>query len=864
MARLWMRRDAETHLDDELRFHLEQQIEENVAAGMSRDEARYAALRALGAASQIKEECRDTWALRSFDVLMQDLRYGIRTLRKSPVFALVAILSLGFGIGANAAVFSIINQLLLAHLGVADPDRLVTILRVLPDGGTESEIPLSVFEQFRDHNRVFSGIVGWASSRMAVSWNGEPAQFGDAGFYSGDAFEVLGVHAQIGRVFTAGDDKMSQPAVAVLSDRYWRSHFGANPAVLNRTIEIKGLPVTIVGVLPPGFTGLSISNDYPDLTMPLVWQSRFALNDSGLHANVIARLASSVRTDQANAEMNVIFSRILPELLDRTTSEKRKRELAAQSIQVTPAGRGNRERWRRYRLRLAALMAAVAAVLLIACANVANLTLARSSAREREFAVRSAVGAGHRRLMRQLLTESLLLGAVSGFVGVALALWTGSALSGLLGIRGDVPLDWRVLAFTAAVSIAATVLFGLAPALRASRARHDLASQSAITAIPAARALVAAQVALGLTLAIAAGLLVRSVRNLDHVDAGFDRENVLLFWMYPTTLGYDGTAEARLYERLLDRFNATHGVAQASMARHNLMQRAENFVRVSGIRTALNVTAPGFFATMRIPLLAGRDFLRSDEEKTSRVAIVDDRFAAERFGAENPLGKTVEIDGAGREIVGVVRNVRYYSLRQESSVPASQVFVPFTQAPRQFVGQMCFALRTTGDPMRVLTDVKREAQAVERNLPVVFAVTQAQEAEASMAEERSLAILIALFGGAAVLLACLGVYGLIAYTTARRTNEFGVRIALGASRGDVLRIVLGESATLAALGIAAGVPLTLWATRLIANWLFGVGSSDPATIVAAAALMAAIAAAAGLIPARRASRVDPVVALRHD
>jgi predicted permease len=334
--------------------------------------------------------------------------------------------------------------------------------------------------------------------------------------------------------------------------------------------------------------------------------------------------------------------------------------------------------------------------------------------------------------------------------------------------------------------------------------------------------------------------------------------------MYPTTLGYEGPAEIRLYERLLERFNATHGVVQASMARHYMLQGARNFRRVSGIPAAVNVIAPGFFSTMRIALLSGRDFSPDDRADGAHVAIVDQHYADNKFPGENPLGKTVDFGGQTYRVVGVAANVRYFSLRQESSIPASQVFFPFTQVPRDQLGQMCFALRTSLDPALVLADARREAFAVEKNLPVVMATTQARQAEGSMREEWSLGILTAMFAVMAVLLACLGLYGTIAYTTARRTNEIGVRMALGASRAGVMRMVWNESALLVAAGVAIGTPGTIAAARSIRTWLFGVSPNDPLTIAAAAAVMIAVAAIAGFIPARRASRVDPVVALRHE
>jgi predicted permease len=484
--------DAE--LGDELRFHLEQQITENLEAGLTPEEARYRALRSIGGIANLQEECRDMRRLNLMDSFMKDLIYAGRTLRKSPLFAVVAILSLGFAIGANAAVFSVINRLLLAPLRVADPDTLVAVERVLPAGGTESEFPVAAFEQFRDHNRTFSGIAAWASSRLSVSLNGEPAELVDVGFYSGDAFAVLGVEPILGRTFTSAEDHAGQDAVAVISDRYWRRRFAGSETVLNRKIETKGVVVTIIGVLPPGFTGLSEMTGYPDITLPFVWQSRFALNDNGVHANIAARLSKKATIEQAQAEANVIFSRVTQQLIDPATPEDRKRELLAQSVQIRPAGRGDHGQWERYKLRLAILMGAVAILLLIACANVANLTLARGAARQREFAIRYAIGAGRLHLIRQLLTESLLLGVSSGLVGLWMAGWARSGLAALLGTEGSVALDGRVLAFTTAVSIASVILFGLAPAVRSSRAglAQGLTGRSITRVLSGARGLVVA------------------------------------------------------------------------------------------------------------------------------------------------------------------------------------------------------------------------------------------------------------------------------------------------------------------------------------------------------------------------------------
>jgi predicted permease len=460
---------VERELDGELRFHIEQQVRENLAAGMSPEEARFAALRAFGGIAQFKEECRDMRRLGWIENLWQDLRYGWRTLGRSPGFTAVAVISLAFGIGVNTAVFSLIDALLLKEVNVADPDSLVSLRSVLPRGGATTQFSLSTFERLRDQTHVFSGMIAWRASRIAVSSDGAPAEMADAGFYSGAYYSVLGVPALLGRTFTPADDKPGQDAVAVIGYRYWQTKFSGNPSVLNQTIEAKGIPLKIVGVSPPAFTGLSLTDRSPDITLPLVWMPRLLLNDDRPSVNIMARLQRGWTLSHAAAEVNVAYSRVLADTLDASLTDQRKRELLGRSMDLTPAGRGNPGRWRDYKLRLTVLMGVVAIVLLISCANVANLLLARAAARQREMAVRLAIGAGRSRLIRQLLTESILLAVLGGATGLWFAIWAHRALSRFLRLPADLTLDWRVLGFTAAVCLLGGIIFGLAPALRSTR-----------------------------------------------------------------------------------------------------------------------------------------------------------------------------------------------------------------------------------------------------------------------------------------------------------------------------------------------------------------------------------------------------------
>lgn len=884
---VFRRNTLEEELDDELRFHFEQHVRKHIEAGLTNEEALRRARLSFGGIDQVKEECRQARGVAALDSAMQDLRYSVRVLRKSPVFTTVAVLSLALGIGVNTAVFSLINDLLLREINVSDPAALVSLRRIQPRGGSSSQFDISMFEELRDHNTSTRGMLGWGMSRMGVSAGNRMAEMISTAFYSGNAFSLLGVRPLLGREFTPEDDRPGRRAVAVISYEFWRRYFGGNDAVLGDTMDAKGIPLTIIGVMPPAFTGLAITdtNRPLDLMLPLVWYPRFLLNDESPTVNIVARLKPGMSLGWTRAELNVVFSRSVSRTLDPTLPDDRKRALLSQSLELKPAGRGNPGRWEGYKLRLSILMGVVAIVLLICCGNVANLMLARAAARQRELAVRLAIGAARRRLIRQLLTESLAVGILGGSAGLLIAVWGNAALSKILGLGSTLVIDWRVLGFTASLSLVTGMLFGLTPAFRFTRIdlsqslkeRAQRSEKPVSRPLGLGRMLVSVQVALSLSLMIGAGLLLQTLRNLDRVDVGFDRQNVLLFWIYPTVLGYEGSKEIRVYQDLLERFNRIPGVVQASMARHNAMQgglSTERF-RTAGSRsgrqneiaTSINAIAPGFFGTMRIPVIAGRDFSSRDTVSSARVAMVNRKFALDQFGAENPVGKHIIMGdklGQDLEIVGVVRDFLYHDMLVDPAVPSQQVFLPFTQAPRDMLGQMCFVLRTARDPLSVVPDVRREAQKVDRNLAVGNPNTQADEVQASIGEQRSLAKLITMFGALAVLLACIGLYGVVSYKVARRTGEIGIRIALGARQSDVLTMILRESALMVVSGVAFGIPIAFAATRYLSSILYGIKPYDAATFACGVLLLTAIASLAASIPAARAARVDPLVALRYE
>jgi predicted permease len=879
-------RQLDQDLQDELRSHIEMRAEDNVESGMAADQARLDALRRFGNELALREQTRSTHMLVWLETVLQDIRYALRILRKAPAFTMVAALSVALGVGINTAVFSLIDAMLFRQVKLADPTRLVSLYRVAATGETRSTFPMAVIAQLREQNHVFSGMAGWYGTTMGARVNGEPPESLHAGFYGGNYYSLLGVGTALGRTLTPEDDQPGATPAAMISYAYWQARFSGDQNVLNRTISAKGVVFKIVGVTPADFTGLMVLDKAPDIALPLAWYPHFKLNDDDVAANIVARLAPGATLQQAGTEMNLLFRRIPPESLGTDWAVEIKRGLLGQSIDVRPRGSGDEWRWNDYKLRLTLLMSVVGLVLVIACANVANLLMARATARRKEIAVRLAIGAPRWRVVRQLLTESLLLAGVGGALGLWLALFAHRALSRWLEIEGPFALDWRVLAFAACVCLMAGAFFGLLPAFRGTRL--DLVSSvkecgaensfsSAGSRFGAGKSLVALQVALSLVLVTGTGLLLETLNNLASVDPGFDRENVLLFWIYPTTGGYQGNNEIQLYGEYLRRFNAVPGVTQASMARHYLMQGASNFHRVTvhqangkdaESQVALNAVAPGFFSTMRIPIVAGRDFSAKDSANSAKTAIVDQKFATSHFPGENPLGKHLILPAnqglLDLEIAGVVADLHYHGLRQGDDIPSQEVFLPFTQAPSEMLGQMCFAVRTRSNPSSFLNTLRHEAAAVEKNLPLVWPTTQAEVAEGSIQAEHSLTALIGLLTGLAVLLACIGLYGVMAYSVSRRTREIGVRMALGAPRAGIRWLVLRESLLLSGSGIAVGVPAALVATHLMKSILYGVAPSDPPTVVAASVLLVAVAVVAAYFPARRASHVDPMVALRNE
>jgi predicted permease len=881
----WRRRNLEKDLDRELRSHLELEAEEQQDAGLPADQARYAAQRVFGNTTLVREEVRAVWRWTSFESFLQDLRYGLRMLRRSPGFASVAVLSIGLGIGANTAIFTLLDAVLLKSLPVEEPERLVQFLRAHPTGQVGT-FPYPEYQRYRDENQVCSGIAAtFFLNRVILQIEGH-AEAGSGLLVSGNYFSVLGVNAVLGRTFTPDDDRVpGAHPVAVISYGFWERRFGKDPSILGKSIVVNNTPLEIIGVTPPRFFGVRIGNS-PDVTAPIMMQpllggGRSMLQSRGQWVNILGRLKPGVGREQAQSQLAVLFYQMIDDQIAASPVERReaaRKFRDSNRFELGPAAAGILSDLRKqFSGPLKVLMAVVGIVLLIACANVANLLLARATARQREIAVRLAIGAGRFRIFRQLLTESVMVAAIGGLLGVLLAWWgsrfllrMASAGSTLLPI--NVAPDSRVLGFTAAISVVTGILFGLAPALRSTRVHSiDDRTRRQIGSLRLGKLLVVMQVSLSLPLLIGAGLFLRSLQNLWKLDLGFHRDNVLLLALEPGRAGYDGNQTRTLTRQLLERLNALPGVKSASVSDQRPLRGGWGYM-ISGpgdvlggqrqLDVGMNAVGPDYFRTMGARLLAGREFNQQDSEKSPAVAIVDTNVAAALFSGEVAVGKTIRI-GREREatIVGVVRNMKYDGVRSADQQFQRIVYVPFFQGG---MGGVNFELRTAADPARLADAVRREVSALDRKLPLIEVKTLVAQVEESLVQERLVAMLSSFFGALGLVLACIGLYGIMAYAVVRRTAEIGVRIALGAQPRDVLWMVLRQTLLLMAIGVGIGMAAALATTRLVSSQFFGVTATDGPTIATATFLLLVIAARAAYIPARRASRVDPMTALRYE
>jgi predicted permease len=892
---LFRQRQEEQQLSEELQFHLERQIEQNLAAGMSPAEARYAALRLFGGVQQVTEECRDMRRVNFIENLIQDLRFGLRMLRTNPGFTAVAVLTLALGIGANTAIFSVVNAVLFKTLPVTNPEQLVLLRWESPHNVTDS-LPYPTFAQLRENSQGFAGMFAFCNLGLITSSDGRPGIAGGQ-LVSGSYFSVLGVQAAAGRTFTSEEDRVpgGEP-LAVISYRYWKLQFGLDPAAVGKSITLNGVPFTIIGVSAPGFDGVAVG-DAPDIWLPMMMQAqlmdgRSLLNDpKGWYFQIMARRKPGVSLQQATASLNVAYQQIAGQETGARISPQAERELGSQKIALLPASKGLSDLRERFRDPLLVLMLLVGLVLLVACANVASLLLARASVRRKEIAVRAALGAGRVRLIRQLLTENLLLAVLSGLVGLLMAHY-GDGLLLALPLNNGRPLvitlrpDAQMIVFTASLALMAAVLFGSAPAWQASWIDLNSALNANTRSVWTGRGnqrsrwalrelVVIGEVALSLLLLAGAGMLVRTLLKLRDVNPGFNQDRVLLCWIDPTLVGYRDDKLSNVYNQLPDAIRTVPGVRSVSLSAVPPLSRSQwrTGVFVQGhlpganedTTTLWNLIGPNFFRTLQIALLQGRDFAPQDNMTAPKVAIINEAMARFYFGNDTAIGKRLSFisPGGGEiEIIGVVADGKYGSLREATP---HMLYLPYLQTPAGSlpVG-MTLEIRTAGSPESLIEVVRQAIRGVDRNVPILAFATLAEVVNNSLAQERTVAELSSFFGLLALILASVGLYGVMTYTVARRTGEIGIRMALGAQRTQVLRMVLGESLELVVAGVLIGIPLVYLFARLISSQLYGITKGDPVTICAATALQASIAAIASYIPALRATKADPMVALRYE
>jgi len=926
-------------LESDIQNHIDIETQDNIARGMSPEEARYAARRKFGNITRVMEDTRGIWIAAWFDHLAQDLRFALRGIRKSPVFAAAVVLTLALGIGANTAIFTLLDAVMLRSIPVSDPQHLVVLswkARKDPDFKGRSsygdciyekvDCSLSVpfFQSVRAQTpEIFSAVAAFASTSVNFSGSG-PAAIADGTYVSGDFFSTLGVPMFLGRPLGPADDTPGAPAAIVLDYNYWRRSFASDPSAVGRSVRLNSTPAMIVGVADPHFTHLT-PGKFQDFYMPLslVLQVRSQWWDTGnrlfepdsFWVTIVGRLRPNVSIAQAQTAATTIFRNDTIHGAKPLFHEADDPTIGVLSVQEAFRGQSNR-----IAPMLNSLMAAVGIVLLIACANVAGLMLARSARRQKEMALRIAIGAGRGRIIRQLLTESVLLSTLGGALGILFAYWGVHAITHALAElrQGTFPYvvepNFRVLAFTLVLTFVTGVLFGLAPARRCARVEVNPALKESPSSpakgstgrwLRLGDALVVTQVALSIVVAVGAGLFVRTLKNLRDIDPGFESQNLLLFGLNPTLAGYTDTQSAQLYRGLQERLAALSGVISASYSENAFLSGSLSGTDVHfdgappNSRAQVDIMGIGldFFSTMKIPVLTGRMFAAADfgtaaisdaakraseraHEAAEKAAptgkhipfqpvkappipvLINREFAQKHFANQNPIGKHIGVPDDENEphqpgyVVVGIVGDTKYSDLRREIHPT--MYLPS-------VGRgVYFELRISTNPASFVPAVRDAVSAADRNLPVFEISTQSERIDQSLFQERLMTSLSSFFGILTLALACIGLYGLLSYEVAWRTRELGIRMALGARSRDILRLVIRQVVAIVGIGLAAGVAAALGLTRFMSSMLYNVHPNDPTTIVVVALLLAAVALVACYLPARRAMHTDPIIALRHE
>ena len=857
--------------------------------------------------------------------MLKDLRHAARMLMHVKGWTAVVILSLGLGIGANAALFSAVNGMLLTKVPVRDADSLVR-LRWMgrndmvnsssdygsidrakyggPKVNVRTTFSYPMYQQFVADNKTMIDVAAFAPFGSVNAMVDNQAELASAFVSSGNYYQLLGVNARLGRTIGPDDDKATAPPVAMVSSKYWHSRFGTDPAVIGKTIKVNGVLVTIIGVLPPDFTGVQKPiDDAPEISVPVALlpqleppapaapgstpQPPRLAQPTYWWLQIMGRLKPGATAEQVHGNLGTVFQNTaragLTEYLGGLTDKERatsgnQNRTEVPRLLVESGARGIYDANSRDLRSVTILMVVVGLVLLIVCANVANLLLSRATARQKELSVRLSLGATRGRLMRQLLTESMLLAALGGALGILIGYWGRQLLPGPPG--QTLPMDWKVIGFVAAVTLVTGVVFGIAPALRGTSMNVSSSLKETSRSVVAGRSLLGksllvVQVAISLVLLIGAGLFLQTLSNLRRVDVGFNPQNLLLFRVNPSLNRYDEKKTAALYHDLLERIGSVPGVRGVALSNPGLLSgsvnstgiyvqgRVYNLARGVNLDNGINrlVISPSFFEVMGIPIVLGRGFTERDDAAAPKVVVINEAAARKYFPNENPIGRKFgtgpETTGEN-EIVGVLHDAKYDSVR-DATPPT--MYVPYIQ---RRAGGAVFEVRTAGVPSSVMGAVREAARQIDSTLPLTDVSTQLEQIEGRLAQERLFAQAYALFGAMALFLASIGLFGLMSYNVSRRTNEIGIRMALGAQRTDVLRLVMKESMVLVAIGVVAGVGIAIASSGLVSTLLFGLPPRDIRSMLLAITVMVMVSALAGYLPARRASKVDPMVALHYE